>query len=173
MSHRFVLVVLMLLAGPACSRNEAPPKSAPGEPQPALVLVAGDATAADVAAELRKRSIPVTEDRSQAKSAAVVLIAQDVTTGLLPLHAELVQEVASVQPQPKILWVLTRSALLDDQELLELEELEARELLNKHGLPGDTIAFAVDDESAPFDSTASTLKGWNQISRFASQHGSP
>lgn len=42
---------------------------------------------------------------------------------------------------PAIVVFLNKCDMVDDKELLELVEMEVRELLNKYGFPGDTIPF--------------------------------
>lgn len=168
MRHRMTLLVPLLLTLLGCSRSDAPiapPTKAPAAQQ-FSILVVGDETATDVAAELRNRNMSVTEDRQTIDSASLIVIAQDATLDPSPVHRELAQEIARSSNR-KILWTLTKSSTVDDPELLELEELEARELLNKYGLLGDTIPFAVDAESVPVPANSPTLKGWTAIQRFA------
>lgn len=160
---------MLLLSSLGCNRSDAPATTPTATSAPvvqrSLVVVVGDATAANFATELRKGHVDVEEGKDLNGSASLVVIAQDATEGPMPVHREIVQDLSRAGKQ-KVLWIQTRSSEVDDQELLELEELEARELLKKYNLPGDTIQFAVDAESAPVDSTAPTLKGWTSIVRF-------
>lgn len=165
MVYRTTLPLLLTLLG--CARDNSPVTSPSPASQQSIVVVVGDATAADVAAQLRKAEVRVTDDRSLIGSASLVVIAQDATVGPLPVHREVAAEIARTGHR-RVLWIQTKSSAIDDQELLELEELEARELLNEYKLPGDTIQFAVDAESAPVDSRAPSLKGWTAIIRFVS-----
>ena len=169
MAHRILLLLASILSLLGCSRGGVPGSSSAPAVQRSIVLVVDNATAANVADELRKGNISVTNDKSLLDSASLVVIAQDATTGPMPVHQEIVQQIARAGKH-NVLWIQTKSTAVDDQELLELEELEARELLNKHTLPGDTIQFAVDAESAPVDPKVSTLKGWPAILRFVQAH---
>jgi len=47
-----------------------------------------------------------------------------------------------------VLIAFTRSEQIDDAELLELEELEVRELMNAYDLPGDTAHVCFDSVEA-------------------------
>ena len=162
-----VLQISLLVAILGCARGDAPATPQRPSAQQSTVLVVGDGTAADVATQLRNRGLSVTDSREIISSASLIVIAQDASVGPMPIHRELAQEIGKSKNH-KILWVQTNSSLVDDQELLELEELEAREILNSHGLPGDTAQFAVDSESAPVESEAPTLKGWTAIQQFVS-----
>ena len=42
---------------------------------------------------------------------------------------------------PRIVVALNKVDMMDDEELLELVELEMRELLSEYGFPGDDIPF--------------------------------
>ena len=169
MANRTTVLLASLLSLLGCSRGDSPVTSSAPAVQRSIVVVVGDATAADVAVELRKGDVTVAEDKSLVGSASLVVIAQDATAGPMPVHQEIAQQVARTRNR-KVLWIQTKSSAVDDQELLELEELEARELLNKHNLPGDTIQFAVDAESTPVDPKAPILKGWTAIIRFVLDH---
>lgn len=170
MPHRTVLPVLLLFAMLGCAHSNAPVTSPPTSSQKPIVLVVGDETTVDVVAELRNRNISVTDDKSLIDSASLIVIAQDATAGPMPVHREVAQEIAR-SANRNVLWIQTKSSAIDDQELLELEELEARELLNKYDLPGDTIQFAVDAKSAPVGSSTPTLRGWEAIGRFVWTYG--
>jgi translation elongation factor EF-Tu-like GTPase len=92
-------------------------------------------------------STPVNNDlRLKAKLAAtsdVVFLALDSTEGPMPVHREdiLLARQSAVQ---RIVPVFTRTNLVDDAELLELEELEIRELLNKYKMDGDKASVILD-----------------------------
>ena len=76
---------------------------------------------------------------------------------------------------PKIVVFLNKIDLVDDKELLELVEMEVRELLTKYGFPGDDTPIikgsskpALDNPSdaaanAPIDELVKTLDAWVPI----------
>jgi translation elongation factor EF-Tu-like GTPase len=57
----------------------------------------------------------------------------------------------------------TQSKLVDDPELLELEELEARELVNLYGFPGNEVACVLDYREARTTRGRKVYKGSQAI----------
>jgi hypothetical protein len=135
-----------------------------------MVVVVGDESAADAVAAFRQANVPVSDDKASLPSAGLVVIAQDATHGIRPIHRELVKELAAAGKRD-VLWILTKTPLVDDKELLELEVLEVREQFTTHKLPGETIQFGADSDAAPVDAT--TLKGWTAITRHVSERSKP
>lgn len=80
-------------------------------------------------------------------SAGAAIILVDATQGPLPNNREDTLLARQFCRGPVIIG-FAKSALIDDPELLELEELEMRELLNTYDLPGDTAAVCYDSETA-------------------------
>ena len=87
-----------------------------------------------------------------------ILLAVDATVGPLPVHREHIL-LARQMHAPTVAIAFTRSKLIDDAHLLELEELEMRELLNHYGLPGDTAACVFDHPDARATRNWKTYKG--------------
>ncbi|MBA4017776.1 MAG: hypothetical protein C0483_11430 [Pirellula sp.] len=135
----------------------------------ATVVVVGDGSAAAVLAELRRAGVTATDDQAAILGAELVVVAQNAGDGVLPLHRELLKEVSRAG-RLNILWIITDSQKVDDWELLALEQMEARELLTAHGLPGDAATFAVDKASGATPSKGIWLIGWKAIGEFAAQH---
>jgi hypothetical protein len=79
--------------------------------------------------------------------ADLVLLAVDATQGPLPVHREHIL-LSRQMAVPNLVIAFTRTQLVDDPELLELEELEMRELLNKYTFPGDDAVCVFDDPQA-------------------------
>lgn len=79
--------------------------------------------------------------------ADAALLTVDATLGPVPIDREHVL-LARQMGLRELCVVLTQCAKVDDLELLELEELELRELLNLYRMGGDMAKFAVDDEKA-------------------------
>jgi elongation factor Tu len=87
---------------------------------------------------------------------AILVVAADA--GPMPQTREHVLLARQVNV-PKLVVFLNKIDLLDDPELLELVELEVRELLNKYGFPGDDTPIirgvARDAQQKPSDPAAS------------------
>ena len=87
---------------------------------------------------------------------AILVVAADA--GPMPQTREHVLLARQVNV-PKLVVFLNKIDLLDDPELLELVELEVRELLNKYGFPGDDTPIirgvARDAQQKPGDAAAS------------------
>jgi elongation factor Tu len=55
---------------------------------------------------------------------------------------------------PKVVVYLNKCDLVDDEELLELVEIEVRELLDKNGFPGDEVPVIRGNSKAAYDNPA-------------------
>jgi translation elongation factor EF-Tu-like GTPase len=98
------------------------------------------------------RLLSIAEDSVVAQAglaweADLVLLAVDATQGPLAVHREHIL-LSRQMAVPNLVIAFTRSRLIDDPELLELEELEMRELLNKYTFPGDNATCVFDDQQA-------------------------
>lgn len=127
-----------------------------------FVIVVGDKTASSVIDELAKRnirSIPTLENQADS---SMIIIVQDSTVGSLPIHLEIAKAIKK-RPTEEYVWVFTKTSKVDDQELLELAELECREIFNSQGLPGDVIVFGFDSSTALVRSDYVCPKGWEAI----------
>jgi elongation factor Tu len=91
---------------------------------------------------------------------AILVVAADA--GPMPQTREHVLLARQVNV-PKLVVFLNKVDLLDDPELLELVELEVRELLNKYGFPGDDTPIirgvARDAQQKPGDEAAAKCIG--------------
>ena len=79
--------------------------------------------------------------------ADLVLLAVDASDGPLQVHREhaiLARQMAV----PDVAVALTNSQLVDDSELIELVQLEVRQLLNNYELPGDDVLYVFDHAEA-------------------------
>ncbi|MCW1921579.1 hypothetical protein OKA05_03375 [Luteolibacter arcticus] len=152
------LVFVALLA--ACSDREAPQNAkSDGEKTvstgPAVVVLGGDTSgpfvdglrSAGVANAQASSSENVAERAKLVSSADVALVLVDATQGPLPVNREDVLLARQFCRGPVIIG-FARSASIEDPELLELEELEMRELLNTYELPGETSTVCFDSEQA-------------------------
>ncbi len=74
---------------------------------------------------------------AQMDGASLVVSAADGPMPQTREHILLARQVGV----PAIVVFLNKCDMVDDKELLELVEMEVRELLNKYGFPGDTIPF--------------------------------
>jgi len=87
---------------------------------------------------------------AQVDGAILVVSAPD---GPMPQTKEHVLLARQVEV-PSILVFLNKVDMMDDAELLELVELEVRELLNKYGFPGDTTPIIRGSAKAALDSAS-------------------
>src|SRR5689334_5060464 len=87
---------------------------------------------------------------AQVDGAILVVAAPD---GPMPQTHEHVLLARQVEV-PSIVVFLNKVDMMDDPELLELVELELRELLNKQGFPGDTTPIVRGSAKAALDSTS-------------------
>jgi len=102
------------------------------------IAVVGDDTATDLAGKLRSAKLQVVNRIDDHTNA--IVFAVNATDGPLPVHRDFLRKL-SLNKNQEFLPVLTRTDVMDDEELLELIELELRELLNEHYLPGDDIVI--------------------------------
>ncbi len=87
---------------------------------------------------------------AQVDGAILVVAAPD---GPMPQTFEHVLLARQVEV-PSIVVYLNKTDMMDDPELLELVELELRELLTKQGFPGDTIPIVRGSAKEALDSTS-------------------
>jgi len=102
-----------------------------------------------------------------AYGASIVLIATNATVGPLPVHREHVL-LARQMETPETGILLTNSAAVLDPELLELEELEMRELLNLYESEGDTAMCACDSPDARAAEGKNNCRGPKQLVNWLS-----
>ncbi|MHB1038254.1 MAG: hypothetical protein ACYC35_23080 [Pirellulales bacterium] len=96
--------------------------------------------------------------------ADLALLATDSADGPMPVHRE--QIIVSRQMAvPNLVIALTRSQLIDDGELLELEELEMRELLKAYGFAGDNAVCVFDHPDAKAQRSGNVARGPEQIAQ--------
>lgn len=128
----------------------------------------GSRTTADLGRETAKlrflssREDTVATQAALAWEADLVLLAVDARQGPLPIHREHVL-VTRQMAVPALVVAFTNSGAIDDPELLELEELEMRELLNTYALPGDTAPCIFDHQAARTTAGSKAPKGPFQI----------
>jgi hypothetical protein len=173
-ANPFWLVGYLCFLTLACDKEQPTPKQGqpPSAPRPVRLAVLGDATRLGLVQDLAQaseaslsntdqrvsvvithsnaalqvvaaRSEELVEDAKLASSADGVIIAVDATQGPLPVHRERIL-LARQLSVPQVVICLTKTSLVDDEELLELEELEMRELLNRYEWPGDTAPCCYD-----------------------------
>ena len=94
-----------------------------------------------------------------------MIVVQDSTAEPMPVHLAFIERLHKRAARP-YLCVFTNTSKIDDQELLEIETVEFRELFNGQGLPGDKIQFAFASVTAPVASTSSCPKGWDAIEKY-------
>ena len=87
---------------------------------------------------------------AQVDGAILVVAAPD---GPMPQTREHVLLARQVEV-PSIVVYLNKTDMMDDPELLELVELELRELLTKHGFPGDTTPIVRGSAMQALESTS-------------------
>lgn len=119
------------------------------------------------------RLLVIADDNTAAQAglawdADLVLLAVDTTNQgtLLSVYREVHREhviVARQMAVPDVVIVFTKSHLIDDSELLELEEMEMRELLNTYKLPGDDALCVFDHPEAKTGPDWKPPKGPAQI----------
>lgn len=114
------------------------------------------------------KSDDVAANASICSVANLAIIAVDARNGPMPVHREHIL-FARQMHIPDILIAFTHSDAIDDPELLELEELEMRELLNAYDWSGDDAIVAFDSERAKVEHGAGSLMGAHVLSRFFPQ----
>lgn len=120
------------------------------------VVVLGGPTCPEFVKGLKSAGVSKAQDLSReslagkaaalhAASVAVILV--DATEGPLPVTREDVL-VTRQFCRGTVMVGFSKSALVEDAELLDLEEMEVRDLLSKYDHPGETAAVCFDSESA-------------------------
>ncbi len=71
---------------------------------------------------------------------------------------------------PHIVVFLNKCDMVDDPELLDLVELEARELLTKYQFPGDTIPFIRGSALKALEGDAENEKAINELMKAVDEH---
>src|SRR5688572_19257468 len=94
---------------------------------------------------------------AQVDGAILVVAAPD---GPMPQTREHVLLARQVEV-PSIVVFLNKVDMMDDPELLELVELELRELLNSYGFPGDTTPIVRGSAKAALDSASTDVMHLN------------
>jgi hypothetical protein len=75
------------------------------------------------------------------------IVVVDSTWGPKPIHREDILLARQFSRGPVFI-AFSKTSIVDDPELLELEELEMRELMNAYDLPGDTAGIFFDNNRA-------------------------
>jgi translation elongation factor EF-Tu-like GTPase len=97
-------------------------------------------------------------------AADVALLAVDARDGPMPIHREHLI-LARQMHVPSIVVVLVHAMEIDDPDLLELEELEIRELLTKYGWDGDNANICFDAERRARSESVRAISGPKGILR--------
>ena len=108
----------------------------------------------------------VSTDAKLAWQADIVLLATDSSQGPLPIQRERAL-LARQMVAPTVAVLFTNCGLVDDPELLHLEELEMRELLNKYKLDGDAAMCLFDDARAKVKEGLTVKRGSESIALWA------
>lgn len=127
-----------------------------------VVTVVGDESASVVCDRLEKHGIQTETTLDSQSASDLVIVVQDSTVGPLPIHSQIAKSLER-RPSQEYLWIFTNTSMVDDQELLELEELECREIFNSQGLPGDEVPFAFDSPNALVRMDFPCPRGWDAI----------
>jgi hypothetical protein len=88
-----------------------------------------------------------TEHLKLAAQADIMLLVVNSLDGPMPITREHAL-IARQMDVPEVVIAFTNTTGVDDPELLELVEMEVRELLNKYQLPGDNVACMLDEPKA-------------------------
>lgn len=159
-TSRFILIIGSLFIF-GCNADSPRRETAQ---QSVVVTIVGDETASAVVNQLAKHGIRATSTLDQQADSSLIVVVQDSTVGPLPVHLEIAKALQK-RPTEEYIWVFTNTSMVDDQELLELEELECREIFNRQGLPGDYVMFGFDSPSALVRPDYDCPKGWEAIVR--------
>jgi translation elongation factor EF-Tu-like GTPase len=103
-----------------------------------------------------------------AAMADAAVLAMDSTIGPLPIHREDVL-LARQMGIPTIVISLTKTARVLDPELLDLEELEAREILNKYRMSGDQALCIADSIDSQHRGRLKVRKDFAALAEFVQQ----
>lgn len=161
----------------APSPTDAPVHSASASDRAALaVALLGDDVRVEIARDLRSHDsleITVPPNGSDAATFAAaahnsdfVLLVTDATQGPLPIHREHAMILRQLGIKAiGLLFANTEqlSGMSDALELLELEELEVREVLNAYDLPGDTVTCFHDTKLPGIDPAPQLILGVSGI----------
>ena len=127
---------------PVVEKAPAPRESTPKPSKPTTsaapsgrFAVIGDETTDDLAKFLESKNFRVL--RNLDDRVHVLVVALSGAYGVMPVHRELFESMAARYPYMPICIVLTDTRLMDDEELLELVEIDARSVLDEYGLKGD------------------------------------
>ncbi|MHC4401361.1 MAG: hypothetical protein ACYTG0_16940 [Planctomycetota bacterium] len=152
--HTIVLLVLLSMLG--CSRqNNQAPRDQAASTTGSSVAVLGDDTRTSFRDGLVQAGCNAkSSDRANAADRVALIAAADAcvvvvdsTWGPKPIHREDILLARQFSRGPVFI-AFSKTSLVDDAELLELEELEMRELMNAYDLPGDTAEVFFDSPGA-------------------------
>lgn len=107
----------------------------------------------------------ITDQARIVAGADIVLLTVDASVGPLPIHREHVL-LARHMHVTDVAIILTRTHLVDDPELLELEELEMREVISEYGFHGDDALCVLDHPGAGTTSSTPPAKGLPELLRL-------
>ena len=158
MKRLLTFVTALFLA--ACS-DPAPDREEASHDRPAVsvrhsvVVLGGDTSrafanglkSAGVAGAQAARTADVAERAKMLNSAHFAVILVDATQGPMPVNREDIL-LARVFCRGHVVIGFSQSAMIEDPELLELEELEMRELFSTYDLSGDSASLWFDSEKA-------------------------
>ena len=156
------VTLLFLVSAFLIGFGSSPASSASTDPHSkSTVFIVGDESAKALAHSLQSAGLHAEAGFPNSPDAFAIL-AQDSTQGILPVHK---QAIAKVQQSGNalVMVVFTRTDLVDDIELLELEELEMRDHLTSVGIDGDAMTVSLDSENAPTNPQYPQLLGMKQI----------
>jgi hypothetical protein len=155
MKHRSILIMVLLIAV-GCSRRSE--EASQEHTQPATetsIAVLGDDTRTSFRNGLIQAGCNASSSASAHAEERIAIIAaadacvvvMDSTWGPKPIHREDIL-LASQFSRGPVFIALSKTSFVYDAELLELEELEMREVMNAYGLPGDTAGVFFDSNQA-------------------------
>jgi hypothetical protein len=108
------------------------------------------------------KSDSVLAHASTSDVADLAVVAVDARNGPMPVHREHIL-FARQMHIPTVLVAFTHSDAIDDPELLELEELELRELLGMYDYNGDEAIVAFDSSAARIEHVAGAPMGAHSL----------
>ncbi len=151
-----LIPILVLLAAVGCSRqNEQASVRHARRGSEATIAVLGDDTRTSFRDGLLQVNCDATSPLSAKAEERIAVIAAadacvvvvDSTWGPKPIHREDILLARQFSRGPVFI-AFSKTSLVDDAELLELQELEMRELMNAYDLPGDTAEVFFDSSGA-------------------------
>ncbi|MFZ5832642.1 MAG: GTP-binding protein [Planctomycetota bacterium] len=118
-----------------------------------------------------EKSNTVTTHATSCWNAELAAICVDARNGPMPVHREHIL-FARQMHVPNLMVAFTHAEAIDDLELLELEELEMRELLNAYGWNGDE-AFVIFDSNRANRLSSKAGHDWPEalVQSFAQARG--